>query len=63
MSNSPQHEEENIFLEIPYALPHEDLNQFRIITRSYPRKIGSFPLALLIPRRKKVSRPVVDTHE
>jgi hypothetical protein len=60
-SNSPHHEEENLFPEIPYALPHEELNQFKIITRSYARQIGSLPLAPLLPRRKQVSRSVVDT--
>ena len=34
-SNSPQQEEEHIFPKIPYALPHEELNQFRRITRAY----------------------------
>jgi hypothetical protein len=37
MSNSPQHKEEHIFHDISYALPHEELNQFRIITRAYVR--------------------------
>jgi hypothetical protein len=60
-SNSPQHEEENLFAAIPYALPQEELNQFRRITRAYARQIGSFPLAPLLPHRKQVSRPVVDT--
>jgi hypothetical protein len=63
MSNSPQQEEENPFPEIPYALPHEDLNQFRIITRAYAQQIGSFPLSPLLPRRKQVRRTVVDTPE
>jgi hypothetical protein len=35
MSNSPQQEEEHIFPEIHYSLPHKELNQFRIITRAY----------------------------
>jgi hypothetical protein len=61
MSNSPQQEEENSFLEIPYALPHEELNQFIRITRDYARHIGALPLALLLPRRTKVRRPVVET--
>jgi hypothetical protein len=61
MSNSPQQEEEHLFPEIPYALPHEELNQFRRITRAYARQIRALPLALLLPRRKQVSRPVVDT--
>jgi len=61
MSNSPQQEEEHIFHEISYTLPHEELNQFKIITRAYTRQIGSLPLSLLLPRRKQVSRPMVDT--
>jgi hypothetical protein len=61
MSNSPQNEEENLFPKIPYALPHEELNQFIRIIRAYTRQIGSFPLALLLPHRKQVGRPVVDT--
>ncbi len=44
---------------MPYALPHEELNQFRRITRFYAWKIGSLPS--LLPRRKQVSKPVVDT--
>jgi hypothetical protein len=46
---------------MPYALPHEELNQFRRITRGYAQQIGALPLASLLPHRKKVSRPVVDT--
>jgi hypothetical protein len=61
MSNSPQHEEEHMFPDIPYALPHEELNQFRRITRAYARQIGALPLAPLLPRRKKISRPVVES--
>jgi hypothetical protein len=49
MSNSPEPKEEHILHEIPYALPHEELNQFRRITRAYARQIGAFPLALLLP--------------
>jgi hypothetical protein len=61
MSNSPQPEEERLFPDIPYALPHEELNQFRRITRAYARQIGVLSLALILPRRQKISRPVVDT--
>jgi hypothetical protein len=61
MSNSPQPEEEQLFPEIPYALPHEELNQFRRITRAYARQIGVLPLAPILPRRKQISRPVVNT--
>jgi hypothetical protein len=35
MDNSPHPEEEPFHHEIPYALPHEDVNQFRRITRAY----------------------------
>jgi hypothetical protein len=55
-SNSPQQEEENLFPEIPYALPHEELNQFRRITRAYARQIGALPLDLLLPHRKKADQ-------
>jgi len=61
MSNSPQQEEEHLFLEIPYALPHEDLNQFKRIKRAYTQQIGSLPLSPLLPRRKQVRRLVVET--
>jgi hypothetical protein len=37
------------------------LNQFRRITRAYTRQIRALPLALLLPRIKQVSRPLVDT--
>ena len=36
-SKSPQQEEEHLFPEIPYTLTHEELNQFRRITRAYAR--------------------------
>jgi hypothetical protein len=62
-SNSPQQEKEHLYHEFPYSLPHEGLNQFRRITRAYARQIGSLPLAPLLPRRKKVSRPMVNTPE
>ena len=61
MSDLPQHKEERVFPDIPYALPHEELNQFRRITRAYTRQIGVFPLAPLLPRRKQVSILVVYT--
>jgi hypothetical protein len=35
MSDSPQPEEELVFPDIPYALPHEELNKFRRLTRAY----------------------------
>jgi hypothetical protein len=35
MDNSPQPEEEPFHPEIPYTLPHEEVNQFRRITRAY----------------------------
>jgi hypothetical protein len=59
MSNSPYKEEEHLFPDIPYALPHEELNQFRRIARSYARQIGALPLASLLPRRKQIRRLVV----
>jgi hypothetical protein len=61
MSNSPQPEEEKLYPDIPYALPHEELNQFRRITRAYARQIGALSLAPILPRRKQVRRPVVNT--
>jgi hypothetical protein len=61
MSKSPQHKEGHMFPYILYTLPHEELNQFRRITRAYTRQIGALPLALLLPRRKKISRPVVES--
>jgi len=61
-SNSPKHkEEEHMYPEIPYTRPHEELNKFIRITRSYARQIRALPLAPLLPRRKKIRRPVVDT--
>jgi hypothetical protein len=60
MNNSTQQEEEHLFPRISYAIPHEELNQFSRITRSYTQKFGSLLLALLHPHRKQVSRPVVD---
>ena len=61
MSNSPQHEEEHMFPHIPYTLPHEELNQFRRIMRAYAQQIGALPLALILPRRKKIRILVVDS--
>jgi hypothetical protein len=63
MDNSPQPEEEPFHPEIPYALPHEEVNQFRRITRAYTRQIGALSLAPILPRRKQKSRPVVSTPE
>jgi hypothetical protein len=39
------------------------LNQFRRITRAYAQQIRALPLAPLLPCRKKLSRPVLDTPE
>jgi hypothetical protein len=61
MSSTTQQEDEYIFPKIPYTLPHEELNQFKRITRDYARQIGSLPLALLLPHRKKLRIPLVDT--
>jgi hypothetical protein len=60
-SNSPQPKEEHLFPKIPYTLPHEELNQFIRITRAYARQIGALPLAPLLPRRKQISKPVVES--
>jgi hypothetical protein len=49
MSNSPQPEEEPFHLEIPYALPHDEVNQFRRITRAYTRQIGALTITLILP--------------
>jgi len=35
--NSPNYKEGPLHPEIPYALPHEEVNQFIIITRAYAR--------------------------
>jgi hypothetical protein len=43
VGNSPQPEEEPFHPEIPYALPHEEVNQFRRITRAYARQIAHCP--------------------
>jgi hypothetical protein len=61
MSNSPQHKEYHFLLEIPYDLPHKELNQFRRITRDYAQQIRALPLSPLLPHRKQVRRPMVDT--
>jgi hypothetical protein len=63
VGNSPQPEEEPFHPEIPYALPHEEVNQFRRITRAYARQIDALSLAPILPRRKQQSRPVVSTSE
>jgi hypothetical protein len=60
ISNSLQQEEEHLFPEIPYTLPHKELNEFIRIIRAYVRQIGALPLALLLPHRRQVRRPVVD---
>ena len=57
MSNSPQQEEEIIFPDIPYALPHEELNQFKRITRGYAQQISALPLS----RRKQISRLMAES--
>jgi hypothetical protein len=50
-----------MFPDIPYAPTHEELKQFRRITREYARQISAFPLTPLLPRRKQISRPVVES--
>jgi len=57
-SNSPQPEEEPFHPEIPYALPHKEVNQFRQITRAYTPRIGALPITLILSQRKQQSRPV-----
>jgi hypothetical protein len=59
--NSPHSEEGYLHPEIPYALPHEEVNQFRRITRAYARQIGAFPFTPILPRRKQQGRPMVNT--
>jgi hypothetical protein len=59
--NSPQLKEEPFHPEIPYALPHEEVNQFRRITRAYGQQISALSLAPILPQRKQQSRPVVST--
>jgi hypothetical protein len=61
MDNSPQPEEEPFHPKIPYALPHEEVNQFKRITRAYTQQIGALSLAPILPQRKQQSRPVVNT--
>jgi hypothetical protein len=61
MGNSPKSEEEPFHPEIPYALPHEEVNQFRRITRAYARQIGVLSLTPILPQRKQQSRSVVST--
>jgi hypothetical protein len=52
-SNSSQHKEEKcVYPEIPYILPHEELNKFKKITRAYAQQIRESHLAPLIPLRK-----------
>jgi len=63
-TKSPQHKEkEHLYPEIPYSLPHKELNNFKRITRAYTRQIGSLPLALLLCQRKQIIRPIFDTHD
>jgi len=51
--NSPHSEEGPLHPEIPYALPHEEVNQFRRITRAYARQIDALPFTPILPRRKQ----------
>jgi hypothetical protein len=43
VDNSPHSEEGHLHPEIPYALPHEEVNQFKRITRAYAQKSMHFP--------------------
>jgi hypothetical protein len=49
--------------EIPYTISQEEVNTFRRITRAYTRKIGALPLTPLLPRRRRMVKPVVSTPE
>jgi hypothetical protein len=59
--NSPQPKKELFHPEIPYALRHEEVNQFRRITRSYARQIDALSLTPILPRRKQQRILVVST--
>jgi hypothetical protein len=41
-----------MYLDIPYALPHEELNQLRRIIRAYTRQIDALSLEPMLLRRK-----------
>jgi hypothetical protein len=60
-SNSSKFEEEPFHPEIPYALPHEEVNQFRRITRAYTRQIDALSLTPILHQRKQQRRSVVST--
>jgi hypothetical protein len=49
VDNLPHSKEGYLHPEIPYALPHEEVNQFRRITRAYAQKIGAFPFTPILP--------------
>jgi hypothetical protein len=52
-SDSPHVEDDSyLHLDIPYAIPHEEINMFRRITRAYARQIRAFPLVPFLPIRK-----------
>jgi hypothetical protein len=53
VDKSPQSEEGYLHPEIPYTLPHEEVNQFRRITRAYAQKISTFPFTPILPQRKQ----------
>jgi hypothetical protein len=59
--NSPNSKEGPIHPEIPYALPHEEVNQFRRITRAYTWQIETFPFTPILPQRKEQSILVLIT--
>jgi hypothetical protein len=61
LDSSPHSEEGHLHPEIPYALPHEELNQFRRITKAYSQQINTFPFTPILPRRKQQRRLVVST--
>jgi hypothetical protein len=61
VGNSPQLEEEPFHPEIPYALPHKEVNQFWRITRAYAQQIDALPLTPILPRRKQQRIPMFIT--
>jgi hypothetical protein len=60
---SPHFEEGYLQPEINCALPHEEVNQFRRITKTYAKQISAFPFTPILPRRKQQSILVVSTPE
>jgi hypothetical protein len=61
VDNSPHFKEGYLHPKIPYTLPHEEVNQFRRITRAYARQIRVFPFTPILPQRKQQGRLVFST--